>query len=74
MVQPIVNVQEVLGVLRGNFSSDIHILPVSALQNIIGIWVSGEKVYILRKHPGLDMLNMEECGQSANNEEEEMEE
>jgi hypothetical protein len=49
-------------------------MPCNALRNIIGIWANGERVYILRKHPGLEMLNVEESGQSVDNENKETEE
>jgi len=74
VAQPILNVHQVLGTVRGKFSSHIEIIPYKALRNVIGIWVFGEKVYILRKHPGLQLLSVEESGQSADNENKEMEE
>jgi hypothetical protein len=74
VARPIINVQEVLGTLRGKFSSDLQIMPFNAVQSIIGIWTMKERVYILRKHPGLEMLNVEESGQSVDNEDKEMEE
>ena len=74
VVRPIINVQNVLGIMRGKFSSDIQIMPCNALQSIIGIWDNGKWVYILRKHPGLEMLNVEESGQSIDSENKETEE
>lgn len=60
---PIVQVKIVLGVLRGNFSKNMEVLPVTSLCDLTGIWsYDNDRVYILRKHPALDMLNEEEKG------------
>jgi hypothetical protein len=31
-------------------------------QKLVGIWKKGQRVYILRKHVGLSLLNTEEYG------------
>jgi hypothetical protein len=75
-VQPITGIQKVLGVSRGKLSQNIHILPASALQDIIGILVHNdnyERVYIQRRHPGIDMLSAEEREVSMDDDDEEME-
>jgi hypothetical protein len=60
---PIVQVQQILGVLRGEFSKQVEVLPVTSLHDLVGIWsYNGKRVYILRKHPALDMLTEEEKG------------
>jgi Transposase family tnp2 len=68
--RPLSRIKTVLGVYRGEWSEEIKILPVSSLVNLIGIWSSGERVYVLRKHPGLLWLSDEERG-VRNDEEEE---
>jgi len=40
-------------------------LPVTAIDSIVGVWNYNERVYILRKHPGLTMLNAEETGKES---------
>jgi hypothetical protein len=73
VAQPIIGIKKFLGVSRGKLSPDIHILPASALQDIIGILVhyeNYERVYIEKRHPGLDMLSAEECEASIDDEEE----
>ena len=40
------------------------VLKVSSIQSLVGIWVGvlSKEVYILRKHPGLQLLTQEERG------------
>ena len=45
-------------------------MPVSAIHSVIGIWSSENRVYILRKHPGLGLLSAEEAEKSDANEQE----
>ncbi|KAI0062672.1 hypothetical protein BV25DRAFT_1803365 [Artomyces pyxidatus] len=53
----LVEVDIVFGIQwRGQWSDQISILPCSKIYSLIGIWC-GKKVYILRKHPGLDLLS-----------------
>jgi hypothetical protein len=68
---PLVKVNKVLNVWRGVWSDDIEVLPVSALHGLVGIWCLGESehIYVLRKHPGLSILNQEECGQEEGDDE-----
>ena len=48
-------------------------LAVSAIHSLVGIWSYESRVYILRKHPGLNLLSEEESGikMAADEEEEE---
>jgi hypothetical protein len=46
----------------------IEVLPVSKITSIVGIWCSEKWVYILRKHPGLSLLNVEESEKSDEDE------
>jgi hypothetical protein len=53
--------------LRGkwNSQSPVEIAPIEAIVDIVGIWESefSDWVYILRKHPGVELLHLEERGQ-----------
>ena len=54
-----------LGQIRGQWQTSISVLEIEFVQDIVGIWVSpkkAERVYVLRKHPGLEMLTSNECG------------
>jgi len=55
-------------VIRGRWSEGprAYAIEVSEIQHIIGIWSSpmSSWVYVLRKHPGLDMLQPSQCGLS----------
>ena len=59
---PLMNAHQVLRRWRGSWSSNIEVLPVTSLHAIVGILEFGKYTYILRKHPGLDLLNPEETG------------
>ncbi|KAH6905641.1 hypothetical protein BKA70DRAFT_1107383 [Coprinopsis sp. MPI-PUGE-AT-0042] len=52
--------------------SPLFAMEVSAIQHIIGIWEAPKSpwVYVLRKHPGLDLLDPSQCGLSSAIEEE----
>ena len=61
----LINVQQVLGTIRGQWEEKISVIEIEFIQNILGIWATPKKpgrIYILRKHPGLDMLSDIECG------------
>ena len=57
-----------LGRWCGVWSQDCMVFETSCLTKLVGIWVWESKVHILRKHAGLEMLNVEE--QSIEEEEE----
>ena len=61
---PLVGVHQVLNVYRGIWAEEVKVLPISALHGKVGIWsLSGsEHIYVLRKHPGLTLLNTDERG------------
>lgn len=56
---PVTEVQQVLRRWQGRWSDAICTARVSSIQSIIGIWVGQRtnRVHILRKHPGVDLLN-----------------
>ena len=66
------NVIRHLGQIRRKWEEKISVLEIEFIQDIVGIWTSpkkAERVYILRKHPGLEMLSSIECGIEDGNEE-----
>ncbi|KAF8900457.1 hypothetical protein CPB84DRAFT_1778963, partial [Gymnopilus junonius] len=60
--------KQTLGQLRGSWDrKTVRTLEISAIIDIVGIWEpknESERVYILRKHPGIALLNTEELGKS----------
>lgn len=59
------SIESQLGTLRGKWSSELQVLPLSSIKAIVGIWEykgegSTHNIYILRKHPGLEWLTPEE--------------
>jgi hypothetical protein len=46
----------VLGRWCGEWSKNHMVLKTSSLTKLVGIWKWEPRVYILRKHAGLDML------------------
>jgi Transposase family tnp2 len=51
---------DVYGRWCGEWSEDIMTMKTSSLSNLVGIWVHEPRVHILRKHVGLDLLDLEE--------------
>jgi hypothetical protein len=63
------NVETVLGTIHGClWSDDIHVLQTSNIIDIVGIWDETSNIYILQKHPALDLLTPEECGRDMEDE------
>lgn len=62
LYHPVVDLHLALKRWKGTWSEDIRVLPVSAICHLIAIWNHEQAVYILRKHPGLEMLTPEEAG------------
>jgi hypothetical protein len=61
---PLHQCEQVLRQWRGIWSNDIEVLPISAVKAVVGIWSYQQRVYVLRKHPGLSLLNAEESERS----------
>lgn len=61
---PLEATHTVLGRWQGAWSTSLQVLPISALREIVGIWVyePTQTVHILRKHPAMSMLDEEERG------------
>ncbi|TFK17302.1 hypothetical protein FA15DRAFT_735778 [Coprinopsis marcescibilis] len=54
-------------VIRGKWPSDatkIFAIETASVSNLVGIWEAKDSgnVYVLRKHPGLEMLDTSQCG------------
>ena len=58
------NQKKVLNQWRGTWSQDICVLPVKHITDKIGIWemphAANAPIWMLRKHPGLEMLSAAE--------------
>lgn len=65
---PLCNLNTALNVQRGDWASGtLQIADTREIRALIGIWegFNTKKIYILRKHPGLEMLSEEESGIEA---------
>jgi hypothetical protein len=51
---------------KGQWSNDIEVLKVKDISNKVAVWQMEhqKETHILRKHPGLAMLNVEETEQT----------
>ena len=54
--------QDVYGRVCGRFSEDPIAMETFRITKLIGIWKYEERVHILRRHVGLDLLNLKEDG------------
>lgn len=68
----LVDTKQILGQLRGKWDdSTIHVVEISAIVDIVGIWeaqnVNPERdfIYILRKHPAINALSSDELGKDS---------
>lgn len=65
--RPLLMVSSKLCTLRGKWGtqSQAEVALIEGIVDIVGIWESksSDWVYILRKHPALEHLNLEEKGQ-----------
>jgi hypothetical protein len=63
------NVVEVLGFFRGkDWSTETYVIEIEKISDLVGIWKHGDHIYMLQKHPGLDLLNAEESGRDDGDE------
>ncbi|KAF9455307.1 hypothetical protein BDZ94DRAFT_1316381, partial [Collybia nuda] len=61
--QELTDVETVPGTIHGKPWSDAtQMLPTSNIIDIVGIWDETSNIYIIQKHPALDLLTPEECG------------
>jgi hypothetical protein len=68
---PLEEMVDVLGRWCGEWSEDRMVLETSCLTKLVGVWTWESKVHILRKHVGLDMLDVESFEEYGAEEEEE---
>lgn len=62
---PLEQLELCLNFPRGEWNAgSVRVADVVDILGLVGIWAAetSKKIYILRKHPGLAMLNTEECG------------
>jgi hypothetical protein len=56
----LVNTVDVHGRWCGEWSEDLMVMETSRLSKLVGIWEYRQRVHILRKHVGLDLLDLED--------------
>ena len=59
---PIIKCEQRLKKWRGVWSDKMEVLSASAIYSLVGIWSYNSRVYIFRKHLGLDLISEVECG------------
>src|ERR1700677_697701 len=59
---PLIERCKLFGRWYGKWSSLVYVLETSAIVNLIGIWAYNDRVHVLRRHPGLALLTLDECG------------
>jgi hypothetical protein len=59
---PLIEHQKLFGRWYGKWSPMVYVLDISKIVSLIGIWTYNDHVHILQKHPGLNLLTMDECG------------
>ena len=53
---------DIYGRWCGKWSENIMAMETSSISKLVGIWKYEERVHILRKYVGLDLLDLEEHG------------
>lgn len=62
-IYPLIDAKQQFYRWVGKWSNRISVLPASRIIDIVGVFAWGEeRIHILRKHPGLSMLNAEDRG------------
>jgi hypothetical protein len=59
---PLIEHHTLFGRWYGKWSSSLYVLETSAIVNLVGTWTYNDHVHILRRHPGLTLLTLNECG------------
>jgi hypothetical protein len=59
---PLIECHKLFGRWYGKWSSMACVLEMSKIVSLIGIWTFNDHVHILRRHPGLNLLTLDECG------------
>jgi hypothetical protein len=68
---PLEEMADVLGRWCREWSEDCMVLETSCLTKLVGVWAWESKVHMLRKHAGLDMLDVDSLEEYGIEEEEE---
>lgn len=52
---------------QGKWGTTVRVAHVLSILAVVGIWAGpkSQDIYVLRKHPGLDLLSQVECGLGA---------
>ena len=59
---PLIEHHNLFGRWYGKWSPSLCVLETSAIVSLVGIWTHKDNVHILRKHPGLTLLTLDESG------------
>jgi len=60
---PLIERKKLYGKWYGKWSSVMYVLDISDIVSLVGIWAYlNDHVHILRKHPALSLLTLDECG------------
>jgi hypothetical protein len=62
---PLIECYKLFGRWYGKWSPSLYVLETSAIVSLVGIWTYNDHVHILRKHPGLTLLKLDEHGISS---------
>ena len=62
---PLIERHKSFGRWYGKWSPSLFVLETSAIISLVGIWTYNDHVHILRRHPGLALLTLDECGISS---------
>ena len=65
---PLIECCKLFGRWYGKWSPALHVLEISTIVSLVGIWTYNDHVHILRKHPGLNLLRLDELGISEETE------
>ncbi|KAF8265216.1 hypothetical protein EI94DRAFT_1521102, partial [Lactarius quietus] len=59
---PLIEHRKLFGRWYGKWSPTLYVLETSAIVSLVRIWTYKDHVHILRRHPGLTLLTLDECG------------
>ena len=67
LYHPLIEHQKLFRRWYGKWLSTVYVLNTSAIVGLIRIWTYNDHVHILRRHPGLTLLSLDECGINTEN-------
>ena len=65
---PLIECHKQFGRWYGRWSPALHVLEISTIVSLVGIWTHNDCVHILWKHPGLSLLRLDQLGLSEESE------